>query len=321
MKLKYYLFSLILLYFPICVSAKEYTDYDAKVKYNIDLNWKEEVLNEGREFISEKWTSNCGTLMYGSNDFYGTLPNDKKSVLSRKELNSSIIDNSFAKEYIQEFYSHYSIDNWEILRNNLRFINVTGTMNYSDINTFYDFYSTLNNGYLIIFQYYGEKNDYCYSLVSDVISSMNSTVNYTIDNTSYNSANDENGNYNFFNIFFMFILTAISYMIFPIIRLIINKGKFNNKKAQKIALYNSIIVCVIFFIATISMKEGFFWKPIPAILYYWINRAILQEHKAKNKLITSNEEKKFDSEYTICKCGCKVLNEFKNCPKCGKKIK
>ena len=78
------------------------------------------------------------------------------------------------------------------------------------------------------------------------------------------------------------LLTAVAYMVFPIIRLIINDGKFERKRARKIALWNSIVLGLIFCILTIAISEsGTVWSAGPAVLYYWINRALLSKKSAK----------------------------------------
>ncbi len=73
----------------------------------------------------------------------------------------------------------------------------------------------------------------------------------------------------------MLLLTAFAYMFVPIIALIANEGRFDKRNAKKIALWNSIIAGVLFFmITTITMPEAT-WNSGAAIVYFWINRAIL----------------------------------------------
>ena len=78
------------------------------------------------------------------------------------------------------------------------------------------------------------------------------------------------------------VLTVIAYMAFPLIRLLINHGKFEKKRAKKIALWNSIVVGAFFCILTISGDSGSTWNAAPAFLYYWINSAILTDKNATN---------------------------------------
>lgn len=77
-------------------------------------------------------------------------------------------------------------------------------------------------------------------------------------------------------IFLSFILTIFVYLLVPILSLGINGGKkFDEKKAKKIALWNSIIVGFIFCVLTIN--SGSAWSAAPALFYYFINKKLLTE--------------------------------------------
>ena len=85
-------------------------------------------------------------------------------------------------------------------------------------------------------------------------------------------------------IFFNIILTAVAYMLVPIILLLHNQEKFEKQKAKKIALWNSIIVGAIFCIATIEFSDGdAVWSASPAFLYYWINSNLLSNKEYKKE--------------------------------------
>ncbi len=72
------------------------------------------------------------------------------------------------------------------------------------------------------------------------------------------------------------LITMISYMAFPSIRMLINRGKFAPKRAQRIALWNSIVIGLIFCVLTTELSNGnLTWNAAPAVLYYWINKAVL----------------------------------------------
>lgn len=78
------------------------------------------------------------------------------------------------------------------------------------------------------------------------------------------------------------LLTAVSYMVFPLIKLWVNGGRFVTERAHKIALWNSIVVGTIFCIATTAVSEtGTIWNGAPAVLYYWINRSVLKDRYAQ----------------------------------------
>ncbi len=81
-------------------------------------------------------------------------------------------------------------------------------------------------------------------------------------------------------IFLDIIITAAAYMVIPLVYLAVNQGRFDEKRAHKIALWNSIIIGAAFMLLTIEMSDGnVVWKAAPAVLCYWINRAILTNKK------------------------------------------
>lgn len=89
------------------------------------------------------------------------------------------------------------------------------------------------------------------------------------------------------------ILTVIAYMAFPLIRLLINGGRFPKNRAHKIALWNSIVLGSLFCITTIAVSEdGTLWNAAPAVLYYWINRSILTDKDAEEYTPTEDQIQK-----------------------------
>lgn len=89
------------------------------------------------------------------------------------------------------------------------------------------------------------------------------------------------------------ILTAVAYMAFPLIKLLVNGGRFAKNRAHKIALWNSIVLGAIFCIATIAVSEdGTIWNGAPAVLYYWINRSILTDKDAEEYTPTEDQIQK-----------------------------
>lgn len=84
-----------------------------------------------------------------------------------------------------------------------------------------------------------------------------------------------------YDLAFAFLFQTLIYMAFPTIILLINVGRaggrFEKKKAKKIALWNSIIVGAIFFILNVMSENTRAWTPLPAMLYYYINCAMLTD--------------------------------------------
>lgn len=88
-----------------------------------------------------------------------------------------------------------------------------------------------------------------------------------------------------------FILTAAIYLAVPLIRLLINNGRFSPKRAHRIALWNSIVLGLIFCILTIEFSEnGTVWNAAPAVIYYWVNKAILTDKNAANPVAKGNNK-------------------------------
>jgi hypothetical protein len=78
-------------------------------------------------------------------------------------------------------------------------------------------------------------------------------------------------------VFVGIFLSAVCYMIFPIIIMTINLLKTGKKlkkeTARKISLWNSIGIGAFFFL--ISVLNGSQWRPLPAIIYYYINTLVM----------------------------------------------
>ena len=136
------------------------------------------------------------------------------------------------------------------------------------------------------------------------------------------------------SVFLNLILTIIAYMVFPLIRLWINHGKFEKKRAKKIALWNSIVVGAIFCIVTVSGDSGSTWNAAPAFLYYWINCVVLTdknapleskqkaniENTSSNQTVTRHPQ--IQSKIQFCrKCGVNLEEDSRFCHKCGTEIK
>lgn len=89
------------------------------------------------------------------------------------------------------------------------------------------------------------------------------------------------------------VLTAVAYLAFPLIKLLINGGRFAKNRAHKIALWNSIVLGTIFCITTIAVSEdGTVWNGAPAVLYYWINRSILTDKDKEDEVPTKDQVQK-----------------------------
>ena len=109
------------------------------------------------------------------------------------------------------------------------------------------------------------------------------------------------------------LLTAICYMIYPFIRVCIMKKQYDKKQAKKMALWNSIIVGMIFCIALAITNYNATWNAGPAVLYYLINQSIWVSKKKKNEN-QNNKEKK--NTFICGECGATCYEGDKYCKKC-----
>lgn len=306
---------LILLVFgillPIEVLAKEYNDYNSELKYEInDSIWEEVSLNAEREFIKKKWeNSDCGTLMYGSTDVWSSLTSSEKSGYSRSTFNHKLLTEEDLSVYEDVLYDMgYNIYSSDLVEYDMKMLKYSGKATYNDYYFDYLAFITINNGYMIQWQYYGETDTLCMSRLTTAVTSMHST--------SVDTAMD----FNFINIFINLILTILGYMLYPFIRVVLMKKIYDKDSCKKMAIWNSVIVGGIFMILTIN--SGGVWNAVPAFFYYSINKT-LWINKKKNNIETNNSNEKqtiTSQDITICECGCKVLKKYDRCPKCNKKM-
>jgi len=290
------------LFFSETVFAQIYTHTDnyAKIKFEIDDSiWTETSLTQDRNYISNKWEKDCGILMYGSSDAYNSLSNEEKKGLARIDFSHSFINKDFANEYTQAFSNTHNIEDCLIQKYNLNFLDFYGTVNLYGTSTYFDFFTTLNNGYLITFQYYGDGCDSCIAEIENVAKSVKSTLPASFYSTNSNNKNntvtEEKTNW-VLQLLTSLLFTIICYMFFPIIRILINKGKFDEEKAKKIALWNSIIIGGIF--AVLTIDAGIQWSAGPAFLYYYINKTVLTKKNCSKENIESTQKEESKNETT-----------------------
>ena len=136
---------------------------------------------------------------------------------------------------------------------------------------------------------------------------------------------------NWFGLIIGFLITCVSYMLVPVI-LRIKNGCYEEDKAKKIALWNSITIGGIYMILTSALTSED-WNIAPAVLYYWVNLSLLKyENKEKNidNNVQNKEVEIKASEKTLTKnindslctsCGKRIDCNDSFCKHCGKKVK
>ena len=131
-------------------------------------------------------------------------------------------------------------------------------------------------------------------------------------------------------------LTIVIYEIYPFIRIVIMKKKYDVQEAKKMAKWNSIIVCLISFLVAIIFFEDARENPsaamsIPAgYLYYLINKKVwVSKNNKKEKEVQTKKKKKKDDinkpenkdsnngKFVCSACGAIVKETATKCPKCG----
>lgn len=181
---------------------------------------------------------------------------------------------------------------------NLNFIEGYGVQKTKGISLDFVLFLTINNGYLITFQYLGDMSYESIADVRSIIKSVNYTNNTTnLSNNIFNPMKLFDMNETKSNMFTqekipkllaLLLITALSYMIFPVVRLVINKNKFDKKIANRIAIWNSIVVGLIFL--ALNAENGGQWSAAQAIFYYFINKAILTEKNKETEYIEDNKD-------------------------------
>lgn len=97
---------------------------------------------------------------------------------------------------------------------------------------------------------------------------------------------------NWLGLFIAFLITFALYMLVPVV-LRIKNGYYEEDKAKKIALWNSIIVCIIDYIlaSLILVDNNLELEVGPAFIYYFVNLSLLK-YDNKEKNIDNNVQNK-----------------------------
>lgn len=107
---------------------------------------------------------------------------------------------------------------------------------------------------------------------------------------------------NWYGLVIGILITCFSYMLIPVV-LKVKNGSYDESKAKKIALWNSIIVGGIYMILTIElMGTSSAWNAGPAFLYYGINFSLLKSgNKEKKEKIKKDKVEKSQGHNNVWK--------------------
>lgn len=307
----------LLLIFPLVVNAQEYINEGAGVTFEVNDEWTEQDLSSEREYIDIKWINNdCGVLMFGTGDIWNEMSTSEKQGLSRKELNYNMLTEADLATYRETLTNAgYNISNAKFTNFKLKFMRFSGTADYNGNQVDYLSYITLNNGYMIQWQYYGNMDSTCSIKVPEVVNTMKSTINNTNGGGYMNDLNT-------LTIIISLALTIICYMAYPFIRIKLMNAKYDEKSCKKMILWNSIIVALMFALLSYAIDESNGTSSAinfaPAVLYYYINKAIWLS-RFKDKKQNSSEDNKEQEQkkvYKCSKCGESFDYDFDVCPSC-----
>lgn len=118
-------------------------------------------------------------------------------------------------------------------------------------------------------------------------------------------------------VFISLAIAAIPYMAFPIIKLILNHGRFAKTQAKQIALWNSVTLGA-FSLWLVISAEGV-WSIVPPFVFYWINRAILTDKNKKDDEDSTKNGVSLQGQAQRYKCAdCGRMGPYDgDCPDCG----
>lgn len=162
MKTYYRVFSIcvvfgILLLLPFsALAVSSYTDSISGTSFTIPDGWTEAPLSQDRDFIQVKYMPDDGsfeTILFGSADAWGQLPEYEKVGIKREEYNISL----FSTQDIAELFDVKALDVKTVQLGSVNYyrIDVTSEQSASGItvNVTQNIYTTIQNGYVIQFQY------------------------------------------------------------------------------------------------------------------------------------------------------------------------
>ncbi len=142
----------------------DYKDSKTGLKFTVPAGWKEEPLSKKRETIDVKFVSEGAAfaeIMYGSIDMWSSIPEADKAGMNRSDVNNTL----FSLEDISAMMGAYSGGTTTISYNDITTVTYNGSEYFcltantssSGITIPMTQLMHIDNGYIYLFQYYGDR--------------------------------------------------------------------------------------------------------------------------------------------------------------------
>ena len=168
-----------------------YIDQKTGLKFTVPAGWKEEPLSKKRETIDVKFVSEGAAfaeIMYGSIDMWSSIPEADKAGMNRSDVNNTL----FSLEDISVMMGSYSGGTTSVSYNDITTVTYNGSEYFclkantssSGITIPMTQLMHIDNGYIYLFQYYGDRTGENYNgfeslLKSTVYSTPQASVTAT----------------------------------------------------------------------------------------------------------------------------------------------
>lgn len=256
---------------PIPTEAFTYTDKESGLSFTVPANWVETPMNEDREYIDVKFTSNFDeamSIIFSSHDLWDELTGAEKSLYSKSEVDNS----RFTKADIAQMFGCKESDVSMVTFSGREYfcaeIETTESVYGFTLSVLITYLVRFENGYMYCFQFFGNQDSEYYS---DFERLMNSIEFPTIrsENVALSSG------FSAANLVTSLIITILVYS-FPIIiyRYAIIKRPVDKKKAKRICVIYGIAAFIVMSII-VTMVNGSGAAGGAIFLWSWINYRML----------------------------------------------
>lgn len=157
----------------------DYKDSKTGLKFTVPAGWKEEPLSKKRETIDVKFVSEGAAfaeIMYGSIDMWSSIPESDRAGMNRSDVNNTL----FSLEDISVMMGSYSSGTTTISYNDITTVTYNGSEYFclkantssSGITIPMTQLMKIDNGYIYLFQYYGDRTGENYNGFESLLKSI-----------------------------------------------------------------------------------------------------------------------------------------------------